>query len=264
MRRVLIFWATCALVLVAVAPAAMAQPAPPGEIARVAFTNDGSGSNTANADAGALLAPCTDEEYQRDDCPWWPFEEHGLLFVFDESDQGSTVWMDSNSAGWNHTVERLTDGLAGYVVPWALVVPGGGGGSTKAEAAFFGSQAGPNGIDLAGYELTRIGFEVTSVTVDSPGRDPNGDGAWTDIEYSGWFVFEGYSTIRGTCPRGGGNVPHPEGGGWSLEPIEATVDADVGNIRDQNGDGYVCQRFVIGLSKKHGFGVWVVKDNSGR
>jgi hypothetical protein len=68
----------------------------------------------------------------------------------------------------------------------------------------------------------------------------------------------------GGCPTGTFNVPHPEGGGWNLEPNEAMVELDVGNKADQNGDGYICQRFNIGLSNKHGFGVWTVKDNNNR
>ena len=67
----------------------------------------------------------------------------------------------------------------------------------------------------------------------------------------------------GGCPKGTFNVPHPAGGGWTLMPVTSVIPgADRGNYKDRNGDGWICQRFVIGQSKKHGFGVWVVKDNT--
>jgi len=36
------------------------------------------------------------------------------------------------------------------------------------------------GPDLAGYVVHAIGFRLDSLVLNSPGRDPNGDGIWTD------------------------------------------------------------------------------------
>ena len=33
----------------------------------------------------------------------------------------------------------------------------------------------------------------------------------------------------------------PSGDGWSLVGLDETLDIDVGNFHDQNGDGFVCQ-----------------------
>ena len=75
----------------------------------------------------------------------------------------------------------------------------------------------------------------------------------------------------GGCPTGATNVPvvEPQYGGWHLEPLWALAGQDVGNQLDQNEDGYICHRFVIGLTKKDArdnpndpIGVWVVKDNT--
>lgn len=82
----------------------------------------------------------------------------------------------------------------------------------------------------------------------------------------------------GACPPGTNNDgPDPEARGWSLEPVESMIEQDVGNKLDQNGDGYVCQRFNYGLRLKHHrgeydnppepvlgdcCGYWAVKDNT--
>lgn len=80
----------------------------------------------------------------------------------------------------------------------------------------------------------------------------------------------------GGCPSGTTNDgPDPEANGWSLEPIEAMIELDVGNKMDRNGDGYVCQRFNYGQRLKnfdYGIppepvlgeccGIWTVRDNT--
>lgn len=80
----------------------------------------------------------------------------------------------------------------------------------------------------------------------------------------------------GDCPSGTtSDGPDPEANGWTLTEIGGTIPEDVGNKRDQNGDGYVCQRFTYGLRLKYGdydsppqpvlgdcCGYWAVKDNT--
>jgi hypothetical protein len=80
----------------------------------------------------------------------------------------------------------------------------------------------------------------------------------------------------GGCPPGTTHDgPDPEASGWSLGAIESMIPEDVGNKFDQNGDGYICQRFVYGHRLKYGAygnppapvlgdccGYWAVKDNT--
>jgi len=60
----------------------------------------------------------------------------------------------------------------------------------------------------------------------------------------------------------------PGGGGWNLVGLNGVIERDVGNKRDRNGDGYVCQRDNRGLDldpddPEYG-GTWTVKDNTNR
>jgi hypothetical protein len=84
----------------------------------------------------------------------------------------------------------------------------------------------------------------------------------------------------GGCPPGTTHDgPDPEANGWSLVPVESSIDQDRGNLMDQNGDGYVCQRFNYGLRLKYHrteysnppepilgdcCGYWAAKDNTHR
>lgn len=54
----------------------------------------------------------------------------------------------------------------------------------------------------------------------------------------------------------------PPGDGWDLVRLSETIDLDVGNFHDQNGDGYVCRKINPGLSAKNESETWTVKDNT--
>jgi PEP-CTERM motif len=45
--------------------------------------------------------------------------------------------------------------------------------------------AARNGIDLQGFQIGSIGLHVDSLTISSPGSNPNGDGIWTDVFFEG-------------------------------------------------------------------------------
>ena len=165
------------------------------------------GSSEADLLAGAILVACNEEEYQTDRCPRFPVPDHHLVFAFGNDAAGTTIWHPSEDPRFVEASQKFTDGLQGFVDRAVGAVRPDGtlslyGGSIRSEAEVFGSQAGPNGFDLEFFTLTRIGFEVVSVAVASPGRDPNGDGIWTDISYSGFFVLEGRLAKDG-CKDGG-------------------------------------------------------------
>jgi hypothetical protein len=122
---------------------------------------------------------------------------------------GSTIWTDSHSRNFDHIVGEITDGnsdvmsVASDILGWAF---------NKPEPEFFGAQAGPNGIDLAGYAISRIGFRVDDVSLVSPGGDPNGNGIWTDWRIRGTFLFEGTLASKDVCKNGGWQRLHrPDG-----------------------------------------------------
>jgi hypothetical protein len=63
----------------------------------------------------------------------------------------------------------------------------------------------------------------------------------------------------GGCPSGS-----PNKAGWFAPlPLADTIPLDVGNFRDQNGDGLVCVRINQGLTMKfRPPRIWTVKDNT--
>lgn len=50
-----------------------------------------------------------------------------------------------------------------------------------------------NGLDLRGFPVRRITLTVDSLSINTPGENPNGDGNWTDRSFSGTLKF--YTTV---------------------------------------------------------------------
>jgi hypothetical protein len=115
---------------------------------------------------------------------------------------GTTVWADASTPNFDLVAQRLTNGVLGDV-GLEVSVAGGGGGPGGSEPAILGDQVGPNGVDLAGYTINRIGFRLDALTFDSPGEDANGDGIWTDYAIQGAFLFEGTISSRDVCMHDG-------------------------------------------------------------
>jgi len=121
---------------------------------------------------------------------------------FSPGEVGTTVWADASTPNFDLLAQRLINGVLGEI-GLEVGVAGGGGGPGGSESAMLGDQVGPNGIDLAGYTINRIGFRLDALTFDSPGEDANGDGIWTDYTIRGVFLFEGTVSSRDACMRNG-------------------------------------------------------------
>jgi hypothetical protein len=139
------------------------------------------------------------------------------------TDVGSTVWIDAETppgtnlsgldgvTSFDDFVGYITNGEPDWIVA-GLDTGGASGGGGESEADFFGVDAGPSGVDLAGYVIDRIGFRVDALSIDSPRSDPNHDGIWTDVSLSGTYLFEGRIAHPGACARGGWESLHAPGG----------------------------------------------------
>ena len=89
----------------------------------------------------------------------------------------------ATDADFLRVVATLTNGQEDTVV---YRFAGAGGSSVGTpESNLIESVQGPGGTDLAGFEIALITFEITSLSIVSPGRDPNGDGNWTDHDLQG-------------------------------------------------------------------------------
>jgi hypothetical protein len=124
-----------------------------------------------------------------------------------------TVWTDGSTPYFQNIVNAITNGVSGYIeasetdpIGFDQFIHAG------SEPQFFGAQVGPSGVDLAGYAIHRIGFRVDSISIESPGTDPNGDRNWTDFSLSGAFIFEGTIASSAACMNGGWETLHGPGG----------------------------------------------------
>jgi len=127
---------------------------------------------------------------------------------------GTTIWTDTSSPNFAVIVNELTNGEPG-LISWSLEAPITGVGVgivAVTERDLLGDQVGPSGVDLAGYTIDRIGLRADSLSFDSPGSDPNGDGIWTDFAVRATFLFEGRIASEDVCKNGGWRSLHsPDG-----------------------------------------------------
>jgi hypothetical protein len=91
--------------------------------------------------------------------------------------------------GVNEAILLGTDpGLPGYGGP----PYSGGSGPFFSEAyLFFGDDSGAHGIDFAGSAVTSVEFRIDQLMLNTPGRNPNGDGIWTDLVLRGTLTVNG-------------------------------------------------------------------------
>jgi hypothetical protein len=101
---------------------------------------------------------------------------------------GSVLWQNGANAHFGALTGLLTNGV-NDPFSWSFSA-GGGSGDYAFESTFFSTQ-GLNGFDLTGYAISWIGFRVDSISLTSPGSDPDHDGIWTDTQVSGAFLFWG-------------------------------------------------------------------------
>jgi hypothetical protein len=101
----------------------------------------------------------------------------------------------ANEVGFNAFVSSLTDGQFDYVtyhIPFER--------DYSSEANFFTLPPGNNGVDFQGFRISSVVLVFNQLSFTSPGRNPNGDGLWTD------FSFTADLSIIGSP------IPEPSGG----------------------------------------------------
>jgi hypothetical protein len=84
------------------------------------------------------------------------------------------VWLLTN--GMSESVGYLADGQ---------------GLSEPVNRFFAPLPAGNNGIDFQGFQIYTLSLLTTTLTFSTPGRNPNGDGLWTDVEFAGEILLNG-------------------------------------------------------------------------
>ncbi len=108
--------------------------------------------------------------------------EFGVPVLFDETpltaaSVGTTLTATSANPDFAPVVSRMTNGVDGYL----FVTYGTAALRHESVAMPLWSYAPANGIDLQGCTIDCITMTIDALTFNTPGRDENGDGNWTDI-----------------------------------------------------------------------------------
>lgn len=123
---------------------------------------------------------------------WFPessYSERSVVFdlILSTADVGQTYTVSSGPE-FDEAIVSLTNGINEYIYcdtrGSQLQGPPGGGWGSLESLIFFGDATGANGIDFAGYDINSISVTINTLTFDTPGSNPNGDGLWTDIEFN--------------------------------------------------------------------------------
>jgi hypothetical protein len=102
------------------------------------------------------------------------------------------------SPGFEQVASRLTDGTRDYVVFLFDGLTPGVSPSYFESQLVWGDQHDPR-VDLNGFVVDSLSLRVDRLAFTSPGRNPNGDGSWTDV--SGRFTLSAQGRL----------VPEPSG-----------------------------------------------------
>ena len=129
--------------------------------------------------------------------------------TYSTADIGSVFTISAGDAGFNNLVQLLTDGQSGHprVTFDQMPIAGTLWAERTNEMQFFNEgPLGGNGIDFAGYEITAFNMRVNDMYFITPGRNPNGNGNWTDVGISTTFEVVGVPEPSSTTLLLGGVV----------------------------------------------------------
>jgi len=125
-----------------------------------------------------------------------PYDPVYALFeatMFENGDSGQSYWVtsDADDPDFSDLVAFLTDGSDNlWVVRHSLPLGGSSGGYIYPESIVFGGDPGTDALgrwNITGFELV-----INSLSIASPGSDPNNDGDWTDAGFN--VTFNVYGT----------------------------------------------------------------------
>jgi hypothetical protein len=96
----------------------------------------------------------------------------------------------SSDPDFTRFVSYITDGTDDALHFRAGLGGGFSFGEARPESGWLTEKIGEE-PDLSGYVIEEITLTVNSLSLDSPGRNLNGDGIWTDVSAECIFVFYG-------------------------------------------------------------------------
>jgi hypothetical protein len=107
-----------------------------------------------------------------------------LSFTLTSADNGQTLIASALNMGpsFNSAIALLTNfTLADYISATAMFPDGGGSGDGTTEVGV---------LDLRGQFVGSVKLVIDQLSILTPGTDPNDDGIWTDMFFTGNLVFD--------------------------------------------------------------------------
>jgi hypothetical protein len=158
--------------------------------------------------------------------------------VFTPADVGKTVTMiEATDPEFNAVAAVLTNGLNDPLYFQIIGRPGGGGhGESSSEAfSFFGDSSGAHGTDFKDYTIQCISLRINSLTLNTPGQNPNGNGIWTDYSINYSLLVQGARTVVDS--DGDGVLDAIDNCPSVANPDQRDTDGDgIGNACDPDND----------------------------
>jgi len=94
---------------------------------------------------------------------------------------------EANDSNFNNFAALLTNGKLNKVT---LALGAGTLGNSELSLTKVGDSFGQN-VSLFGIAIDSISLQINSLTLNTPGTDLNGNGAWTDYSFTGTAVIDG-------------------------------------------------------------------------
>lgn len=114
--------------------------------------------------------------------------------VVTPSDVGETFTQSPvTSPYFDFFASLLTSGTDDFLIIWRHFpeITGGGAGTGTLESNWLNKFIQTETVDFYGWQVTEINLTVNSLTIDTPGSNPIGDGIWTDYVYDVTFSIYG-------------------------------------------------------------------------
>ena len=160
----------------------LAADLPPEPLAVAEITQpDGTGVSSGIAGVFTNLGIHLCYESLLSDCL---FQSNGL--VFGPGDAGRTYHIGpGDDPAFGTFVDLFTNGRDDLLLFGTSFPNGFRDGIPVHESDLFVQlPAGSNGIDLQGFAIGSFDLRLNQLTITSPGRNPNGDGVWTDYSWN--------------------------------------------------------------------------------
>lgn len=138
--------------------------------------------------AWVSIAPSFFLTYAHNDSPTDP-PDNDDTSLFDDiiltlDDVGTTFMASTDPhSDFLGFVSMLTNGVDDDLGQGSRIRAGLGGGSSNGiapESRWFSEFLLPGSVDFSGHQIDEISLTLETMTFDTPGHDPNGDGVWTD------------------------------------------------------------------------------------